>query len=141
MKKLLFLMLLLVSQTVLSEEPIRVHCVGEGTKTFKNVGSEDMSVDKYYEFYKDKMTETVNASTLNFSKEDITKQSDKHYGIYSIEPTKIFVLNNSINEHYKQISIDRQTGKWDYMLDSNILIPNTILIHGFCEPWKPEKKF
>ena len=146
-------MLLISTQSVCAEEPIRIHCLGDGTRTFKDVGSENISVEKYYEFYKDRMTETVSSTTLKYTKEEITKKTDDNYGLYKIDTDKIFVLHDSkiksndgslLSQQRNQISIDRNTGNWDFMLTSSGILmspESTILIHGICEPWKLEKKF
>ena len=154
MKKIITILLLTAICTkAMAEEPVRVHCVGEGTRSYKNLGSKDEWSERYYEFYQDSMTEKKNSYTSKFSKEEITQESVNNSGVYKVNPTNIFMMRNHkiigntgklITEQYIQISIDRQTGKWDFMLtDSGKLgLPAvTILVHGICEPWNPENKF
>ena len=81
----LLLVGLLVTTGAIAEVPIRVHCAGEGTKSFEGLGSEEVGSDRFYEFYQDRMTEKVNASTLKYTKEEIIKKSDDNYGVYKVE--------------------------------------------------------
>ena len=149
---LVYLTLIFSPTLLCAEQVIRIHCVGDGFRMFKDIGSEDISVEKFYEFYEDRMTETVNSGISEHTKQQITQKTNSNYGIYSIKPKEIYVQHdekilgnngNVISSQWKQISINRQTSKWDFMLISNLpgLAPNTISIHGLCEPWKPENKF
>jgi len=151
MKRLVILVLMIFSQTVFGEEPIRVHCVGNGTKlTGSNL--EKGSLERFYEFYKDRMTEKVGSSTLKFTKDEIIN-SDKNLGRYEIDSTHILVINvnrlddkdgKSISSSWYSSSIDRETGKWDLlMMNSGGFFPEPVstTMSGSCESWILKKKF
>jgi hypothetical protein len=151
MKKLLILGLMIFSQTVFGEEPTRVHCVGSGTRLTGSI-LHNSSLEIFYEFYKDRMTERVGSSNLNFTKDEIVN-SDKVLGRYEIDSTHILVINvNRINDNdgktisssWYQSSIDRETGKWDLlMMNSGGLFPEpeSTTMSGSCESWILKKKF
>jgi len=127
---------------------IRLHCIGSGAHKWGELFSKEVTTERYYEFFKKGFT--VKTEYLTSSYGDVNSKEfqliTEQIATYKINPTTIFAtLESEIKgERREIISIDRQTGKWNLLIEESEARAGkqaSLNANGECLIWKNENKF
>ena len=127
---------------------IRLHCIGSGAHKWGELFSKEVTTERYYEFFKKGFT--IKTEYLTSSYGDVNSREfqliTEQIATYKINPTTIFAeLESEIKgERREIISIDRQTGKWNLLIEESEARAGkqaSLNANGECWIWKNENKF